>query len=243
MRCTTKRVLRGAGVGVLVLSLALTGCQGKKKNKRKNRGSSSTSHSRTVGGSAGRGSGGGGSLTGAQDASAVLPTADRMPAALRTVTDEPSSRAKAPTNCKQPSAKCRNAVAYGDAGYGSADRSKGAGFDVVVYRNAKAAAKAFKAWDNYARTSGSTIQMLNTQAYDTGSFTFQYKKPARENTQETVILRGKYIGVLDYRAATNSPKSGASSTLTGLSRMYTERLRQVAAHETPTASAAGIKVA
>ncbi|MGQ4385806.1 hypothetical protein [Streptomyces sp. SAS_270] len=247
VRCTTKRALRGAGVGVLVLSLALTGCQSK-KNKKKHRGSSSTSHSRTVGGSTGTGSRGtgstgGGSLSGAQDAQDVLPAADTMPAALRTVTEGASSRAKAPTNCKEPSAKCRNAVAHGDVGYSSTDHGEGARFEVIVYRNARAASKAFRAWDSNVRNRTSALQVLKAPTYDAGSVTFQYKAAARAHTQETVILQGSYIGILDYRSDANSARAGASTTLTGLTRMYAERLRQVAADETPTASAAGVEVA
>ncbi|WP_369250702.1 hypothetical protein [Streptomyces sp. R41] len=236
VRCTTKRVLRGAGVGVLVLSLALTGCQGK-KHKKKSRGYSSTSRSRTNGGSTG-----GGSLTGARQAQSVLPPADSMPTALRTVTEALSSRAKAPTSCKEPSSKCRNAVAHGDVGYSGSGAGEGARFEVIVYSNAKAASKAFNAWDSYARNRTSKLQVLNTRTYDAGSVTFQNKSVSKEHTQETVILQGKYIGTLEHRADTNSARSGASGTLTGLAQMYAERLRQLAAGDTPTASAAGLKV-
>lgn len=239
MRCTTKRVLRGAGVGVLVLSLALTGCQGK-KSKKKSRGKSSTSRSRTIGGTSGGSSNkGGGSLSGAQQAQSVLPPADSMPTALRTVSEALSSRAKAPTSCKEPSSKCKNAVAHGDVGYRGTAL---AGFEVIVYSNARAAKKAFRSWDSYVRNSASKYQVLNTATYDAGSVTFRFKSGSDANVQETVILQGKFIGTLDYRDDANLAKPGAAGTLTGLAQMYAERLRQIAADETPTASAAELKV-
>ncbi|WP_369264227.1 hypothetical protein [Streptomyces sp. R35] len=243
VRCTTKRVLRGAGVGVLVLSLALTGCQGK-KNKKKSRGKSSTSRSRTIGGTSGGTSGGSssksvGSLSGARQAQSVLPPADSMPTALRTVTSPLSSRAKAPTSCKDPSSKCKNAVAHGDVGYRGTDITS---FDVIVYSNARAAKKAFTSWDSHIRNSASKYQVLDAATYDAASVTFQFKSASDANVRETVILQGKFIGTLDYRDDTDFVNAGASDTLAGLARMYAERLRQVAADETPTASAAGLKV-
>ncbi|WP_330308984.1 MULTISPECIES: hypothetical protein [unclassified Streptomyces] len=239
VRCTTKRVLRGAGVGVLVLSLALTGCQGK-KSKKKSRGKSSTSRSRTVGGtSGGSGNKSGGSLSGARQAQSVLPPTDSMPTALRTVTSPLSSRAKAPTSCKEPSSKCKNTVAHGDVGYRGTDITS---FEVIVYSNARAAKKAFGSWDNHIRNSASKYQVLDAATYDAGSVTFQFKSASDANVRETVILQGKFIGTLDYRDDTDFANAGASDALAGLARMYAERLRQVVAGETPTASAAGLKV-
>ncbi|MFF4349332.1 hypothetical protein [Streptomyces sp. NPDC001530] len=239
VRCTTKRVLRGAGVGVLVLSLALTGCQDK-KHKKKSRGYSSTSRSRTTGGSTG-GSTGGTSLTGAQAAQSVLPPADSMPSALRTVADTMYTSARGPKSCKDPAAKCKNAVARGDVGYSTSDKSEGARFEVIVYRNASAAAKAFRAWNSHAQ-GNSKLQVIDTQAYGAGSVTFHYKTPSLSTRQETVILQGKYIGTLTHRDQDNVSLTTVSGTLTGLDRMYAERLRQLAAGDTPTASAAGLAV-
>ncbi|MEU9207134.1 hypothetical protein AB0D27_04075 [Streptomyces sp. NPDC048415] len=235
VRCTTKRVLRGAGVGVLVLSLALTGCQGK-KHKKKSRGLSSTSRSRTTGGSTS-----GTSLTGAQAAKSVLPSAEDMPSALRTVADTPYTSARGPKSCKDPAARCKNAVARGDVGYSTSDRGEGARFEVIVYRNASAASKAFRAWKTYAQDN-SKLQVLDTQASGSHSMTFHYRTSSLEASQETVILRGKYIGTLTHRDQDNVSLTTASATLTGLDRMYAERLRQLAADETPTASAAALKV-
>ena len=53
-------------------------------------------------------------------------------------------------------------------------------------------------------------QVLDATSYDAGSVTFQYKSAAKEGTQETVILQGKFIGTLEYRSEANSARAGAS---------------------------------
>ncbi|MFE0099782.1 hypothetical protein [Streptomyces sp. NPDC059009] len=241
----TARAARGLGIGVLALSLALTGCASKKNKKSKKR-KSSSSHSRTIGGATGGSAAnhrkkGGGSLAGAQSAQAVLPPATAMPAALRTVTTEPHSRAKAPTLCKDPGSKCKNAVAYGGAGYSTNDKAQGASYDVIVYRDARAARRAFAAWDAYVKNDERELRELLDSGYGADSVTFTYRTLAQKGTQETVILQDKYIGTLQHRDKA-SATSGVRPVLADLSEVYAQRLRQAADGETPTASAATVKV-
>ncbi|WP_371526155.1 hypothetical protein OG302_08275 [Streptomyces sp. NBC_01283] len=230
------------GVGVLVLSLALTGCGGKKKNK-KHKSRSGSSHSRTIGGTTG-GSGakgtGTGSLGGAQDAKAILPPADTMPAALRTVSTELHSRAKAPSVCKDPGGKCKNAVANGRVGYRSNDKAEGASYDLVVYRNDRAARRAFAAWDSYVRNNKHELKVVDGPERGADSVTFGFTGPARKNTREIVILQGKFVATLGLRD--NAGSADATQDLGVLAEVYAQRLRQASQGETPTATAANATV-
>ncbi|MGH4028586.1 hypothetical protein ACQB60_06570 [Actinomycetota bacterium Odt1-20B] len=242
----TARAARGLGIGVLALSLALTGCAGKKNKKSKKR-KSSSSHSRTIGGTTGGSAAnhrkkGGGSLAGARSAQAVLPPATAMPAALRTVTTEPHSRAKAPTLCKDPGGKCKNAVANGAAGYSTNDKAQGASYDVIVYRDARSAQRAFTAWEAYVSNNKRELREVLDSGYGQDSLTFAYKDVAHKGTQETVILDDKYIGTLTQRGR-HDPVGGVRPLLADLAKVYAQRLGQAARGETPTASAANVKVA
>jgi len=86
------------------------------------------------------------------------------------------------------------------------------------------------------------LRVFNSQADGAGSVTFHYKAMTLATRQETVIPQGKYIGTLTRRDQDNVSFATASGALSGLAQMYAEQLRQVAAGETPTASAAGLKV-
>ncbi|GAA1900249.1 hypothetical protein GCM10009837_23730 [Streptomyces durmitorensis] len=229
------------GVGVLVLSLALTGCGGKKKNKKHKSGSGS-SHSRTIGGATGGGSAakGGGSLSGAQDAKAVLPPTDTMPAALRNVGTELHSRAKAPSVCKAPGGKCKNAVANGQVGYHSNDKGEGASYDVIVYRDDRAAQRAFAAWDSYVRDNKHELKVVDGPKQGADSVAFGFTRPAEKNTLEIVILQGKYVGTLKLRD--NSGPAEARQDLGVLAEVYATRLLQATRDEAPSATAANVKV-
>ncbi|MEV5976286.1 hypothetical protein [Streptomyces sp. NPDC052114] len=243
MRFTTGGTTRAVGVGVLVLSLALTGCGGKKSKKKHKHGSSS-SHSRTVGGATGGSAGkakGAGSLSGARRAEAILPPAGTMPAALRTVTTELHSRAKAPSVCKDPGGKCKGAIANGRVGYRTGDRAEGVGYDVIVYRNAHAAQRAFTAWESFARNNTRQLKVVDGPSQGGGSITYAYKTAAKKNTQEIVIFQGDCIGTLEVRDTAGAAAAG--SDLKKLSEVYAARLRQAAQDETPTASAADVTVA
>ncbi|MFG2497526.1 hypothetical protein ACGFSB_04840 [Streptomyces sp. NPDC048441] len=244
MRLTTGGTTRAVGVGVLVLSLALTGCGGKKKN-RKHKSGSGSSHSRTIGGatggSSGKGTGTGtGSLSGAQDAKAILPPTDTMPAALRNVSTELHSRAKAPSVCKDPGGKCKNAVANGQVGYRSGDKGEGAAYDLIVYRNDRAAQRAFTAWDSYVRNNHHELKVVEGPQQGADSVAFGFTRPAEKNIQEIVILQGKFVGTLKLRD--NSGSANARKDLNVLSEVFATRLLQATQDEAPTATAADARV-
>ncbi|GAA3098918.1 hypothetical protein GCM10010449_22780 [Streptomyces rectiviolaceus] len=226
---------------MLVLSLALTGCGGKKKNKKSKSGSGS-SHSRTVGGATGGGAAGkgAGSLSGAQDAKAILPPADTMPAALRNVSTELHSRAKAPSVCKDPGGKCKGAVANGQVGYRSSDKSELAGYDLIVYRNETAAERAFAAWKSYAENNHHELKVLDGPSQGEASITYGYKTPAKKNTQTIVIFQGKYVATLDLRDDSGEGKT--QRDLLTLSEVFATRMLQATRDETPSATAANVKV-
>lgn len=242
MRFTTGGTARAVGVGVLVLSLALTGCGGKKSKKKHKRGSSS-SHSRTIGGttggSGGRGTGTG-SLSGARDAKAILPPLETMPTALRGVSTEPYSRAKAPSVCKDPGGRCKGAVANGQVGYRSDDKTESAGYDLIVYRNTRAAERAFAAWESYAWGNKRELKVLDALPQGDASITYGYRTPARKNTRTIVIRQGAYIATLDLRD--NSGQAAARKDLKALAEVYATRMLQAARDEAPTASAADVRV-
>ncbi|MGW6054598.1 hypothetical protein [Streptomyces sp. NPDC055189] len=240
MRFTTGGTTRAVGVGVLVLSLALTGCGGKKKNK-KHKSRSGSSHSRTIGGAAGGSAAkGAGSLSGARDAKAILPPAETMPAALRTVSAELHSRAKAPSVCKEPTGKCKGAVANGRVGYRSNDKAEGASYDLIVYRNESAAGLAFAVWDRYVRNNKHELQVVQAPRQGSGSVTFGFAGPAQQNTREIVILQGKFVATLKVRDTSGAAE--ATKDLNVLAEVYATRLRQAAQNETPTATAANARV-
>ncbi|MGW2231605.1 hypothetical protein [Streptomyces formicae] len=242
MRFTTGGTTRAVGVGVLVLSLALTGCGGK-KNKKKHKSGSGSSHSRTIGGATGGSGGGrtsGGSLGGAQDAKAILPPLDAMPTALRTVSTKPYSRAKAPSVCKDPGGRCKGAVANGRAGYRSDDKGESAGYDLIVYRNERAAERAFTAWKSYVENNRHELEVLGGPSQGDASITYGYTAPTRKTSQSIVIREGAYIATLDLRD--DSGRAYARKDLRALSEVYAERMRQAARDETPTASAADVRV-
>lgn len=241
MRLTTGGTTRAVGVGVLVLSLALTGCGGKKKNK-KHTSRSGSSHSRTIGGTTGGGSAakGAGSLSAAQDAKAILPPTDTMPAALRDVSAELHSRAKAPSLCKDPGGKCKNAVANGQVGYRSNDKGESASYDLIVYRNDRAAQRAFAAWDSYVRNNKHELKVLDGPQQGADSVAFGFTGPAEKNTQEIVILQGKFVATLKLRD--NSGAAEARKDLSVLAEVFAQRLTQATQGETPTATAANVRV-
>ncbi|MCF3121643.1 hypothetical protein IPZ68_18310 [Streptomyces arenae] len=242
MRFTTGGTTRAVGVGVLVLSLALTGCGGKKDKKKHKRGSSS-SHSRTIGGTTGGSAGkakGAGSLGGARQAEAILPPADTMPAALRTVATELHSRAKAPSVCKDPGGTCKGAVANGQVGYRSDDNAESAGYDLVVYRNERSAERAFTAWKSYVENNHRELKVLDGPPQGDASISYGYTRPAKKTSQSIVIREGRYIATLDLRD--NSGPAYARKDLQVLSEVYATRLRQAAQDETPSATAADVRV-
>lgn len=241
MRLTTGGTTRAVGVGVLVLSLALTGCGGKKKNKKHKSGSGS-SHSRTVGGATGGGSAGkgAGSLAGAQDAEAILPPLDTMPAALHDVSIKPYSRAKAPSVCKDPGGKCKGAVANGQVGYRGNDNAESASYDLIVYKNERAAERAFTAWKAYVENNHHELKVLPGQPQGDGSITYGYTTPAKKTSRSIVIFEGNYVATLDLRD--NSGQASARKDLEALSKVYATRMLQAAQDETPTATAADVKV-
>ncbi|MGW5862767.1 hypothetical protein ACWFRJ_11425 [Streptomyces sp. NPDC055239] len=240
MRFTTGGTTRAVGVGVLVLSLALTGCGGKKKNK-KHKSRSGSSHSRTIGGvTGGSAAKGAGSASGARDAEAILPPADTMPAALRTVSTELHSRAKAPSVCKDPGGKCKGAVANGQVGYHSSDQAEGASYDLIVYRNDRAAQRAFEAWDSYVRGDKRELKVVDGPRQGADSVAFGFTGPARKNTREIVILQGKFVATLKLRD--NSGPAYATKDLGVLADVYAKRLLQASQGETPTATAADARV-
>ncbi|MFE0170771.1 hypothetical protein ACFWZ2_00520 [Streptomyces sp. NPDC059002] len=248
MRFTTGGTTRAVGVGVLVLSLALTGCGGKKDKKKHKRGSSS-SHSRTIGGTTGGGTSSGsagkgkgaGSLSGAQEAEAILPPRDTMPAALRDVGTELHSRAKAPSVCKDPGGKCKGAVANGQVGYRSNDKAEGASYDLIVYRNDRAAQRAFTAWDSYVRNNKHELTILAGPHRGADSVAYTYKTPAKKNTQTIVIFQGRYVGTLEVRDT--AAKASTQGDLKKLSEVFAVRLAQATKGQEPTASGADITVA
>ncbi|MFE0134090.1 hypothetical protein ACFWY6_21370 [Streptomyces sp. NPDC059037] len=228
------------GVGVLVLSLALTGCGGKKKNKKHKSGSGS-SHSRTIGGATGGSAGkGAGSLSGAEDAKAILPPLDTMPAALRTVSTKPYSAAKKPSVCKDPSGKCKGAVANGQVGYRTNDKAESASYDLIVYKNGTAAERAFHAWKSYAENNHRELKVLDGPPQGNASITYGYTNPALKTSQRIVILQGKFVATLDIRD--NSGQANTRKDLEGLAEVYATRMQQVTQDETPTATAANVKV-
>ncbi|MEU6673364.1 hypothetical protein [Streptomyces sp. NPDC046853] len=240
MRLTTGGTTRAVGVGVLVLTLALTGCGGKKKNKKHKTGSGS-SHSRTIGGAAGGSAAkGAGSLSGARDAKAILPPAETMPAALRTVSAELHSRAKAPSVCKEPTGKCKGAVANGRVGYRSNDKAEGASYELIVYRRESAAGLAFAAWDNYVRTNTHKLKVVEGPRQGSGSVAFGSVGSGQQNTRQIVILQGKYVATLKIRD--NSGSAEAMKDLNVLAEVYATRLQQASRGETPTATAANTRV-
>ncbi|MGW5733733.1 MULTISPECIES: hypothetical protein [unclassified Streptomyces] len=236
MRWTTGGTTRAVGVGVLVLTLALTGCGGKKKNKKHTSGSGS-SHGRTVGGaSGGSAAKGAGALNGARDVRAILPPAETMPANLRTVSTELHSRAKAPSVCKEPTGKCKGAVANGRVGYRSDDKAEGASYELIVYRRESAASLAFAVWDNYVRTHTRELKVVQAPKLGAGSVTFGFAGSARQNTREIVILQGKFVATLKIRDDSGSAE--AMKDLNVLAEVYATRLQQASRGETPTATAA-----
>ncbi|TGB15008.1 hypothetical protein [Streptomyces sp. MZ04] len=242
MRFTTGGTTRVIGVGVLVLSLALTGCGGKKKNKKHKSGSGS-SHSRTIGGATGGSSSkgkGAGSLSGAQDAKAILPPLDTMPTALRNVSTKPYSRAKAPSVCKDPGGKCKGAVANGQVGYRSNNKGESASYDLIVYKNGTAAERAFHAWKSYAENNHRELKVLDGPPQGNASITYGYTDPAMKTSQRIVILQGNFVATLDVRD--NSGQANASKDLQVLSEVYATRMLQATQDETPSATAANITV-
>ncbi|MEU7577217.1 hypothetical protein AB0B50_06380 [Streptomyces sp. NPDC041068] len=242
MRFTTGGTTRAVGVGVLVLSLALTGCGGKKDKKKHKRGSSS-SHSRTVGGATGGPGGartGGGSLSGAQDAEAILPPRDTMPAALRTVSVKPHSRAKAPSVCKDPGGRCKGAVAHGQVGYRSNDKAESAGYELIVYRNERSAERAFTDWKSYVENNRHELEVFDGSPQGDASISYGYTKPAKKTSQSIVIRQGRYIATLDLRD--NSGQAYARKDLQVLSEVYATRMLQAAQDRVPSATAANVRV-
>ncbi|MEU8953063.1 hypothetical protein AB0C93_02025 [Streptomyces sp. NPDC048518] len=239
VRFTTGGTTRAVGVGVLVLSLALTGCEGK-KDKKRGKHKASSSHSRTVGGASGGRAAGTGSLSAARRAEAILPPLGTMPAALRHVSTELHSRAKAPSVCKDPGGKCKGAVANGRVGYRSGDKSEGAGYDVIVYKNARAAERAFTAWQSYAQNNKHEVTVLEGPPHGDASLMYGYESPARTNTLTMVIRQDQYIGTLDVRD-TSGPVAGRAD-MKALSEVYAKRLLQATRDETPSATAAHVKV-
>ncbi|QES44961.1 hypothetical protein DEJ49_31745 [Streptomyces venezuelae] len=243
MRFTTGGTTRAVGVGVLVLSLALTGCGGKKDKKKHKRGSS-TSHGRTVGGhTGGKGTGGSagtGSLSAARRAQAILPPLDTMPTALRHVGTELHSRAKAPSVCEDPGGKCKGAVANGRVGYLTGDKTEGASYELIAYKNTRAAERAFAAWESYAHNAKREITVLDGAPQGSESTIYAYKTPAKKNTVTMVIRQDEYIGTLDLRDT--SGRAAGRKDLAALSEVYAERLAQATRNETPSATAAHVKV-
>ncbi|MFD6437037.1 hypothetical protein [Streptomyces venezuelae] len=242
MRFTTGGTTRAVGVGVLVLSLALTGCGGKKDKKKHKRGSSS-SHGRTVGGGTGATGGkrtGTGSVGAARQAQAILPPLDTMPAALRHVGTELHSRAKAPSVCKDPGGKCKGAVANGQVGYLTGDRTEGASYELIAYRDTRAAERAFAAWETYVHNNSREITVLDGAPQGNDSTIYAYKSPAKRNTVTMVIRQDEYIGTLDLRDT--SGRAAGRKDLAALSEVYAQRLAQATRNETPSATAAHVKV-
>ncbi|MET8686991.1 hypothetical protein ABZV77_22515 [Streptomyces sp. NPDC004732] len=241
MRFTTGGTTRAVGVGVLVLSLALTGCGGK-KNKKKNKRGSSSSHSRTVGGATGgKGTGTGtGSLSAARRAQEILPPLDTMPAALRHVGTELHTRAKAPSLCKDPGGKCKGAVANGRVGYLTANKAEGASYDLIAYRNTRAAERAFASWESYVQHNKREVAALDGAPQGDESTVYAYKSSAKGNTVTMVIRQGEYIGTLDLRDTAG--RAAGRKDLAALSEVYAERLAQATRDETPSATAAHVKV-
>lgn len=235
VRFTTGGMTRAVGVGVLVLSLALTGCDGK-KDKKRGKHKASSSHSRTAGG----GTAGMGSLSAARRAEAILPPLDTMPAALRHVSTELHSRAKAPSVCKDPGGKCKGAVANGRVGYRSGDKAEGAGYDVIVYKNARAAERAFTVWQSYAQNNKHEVTVLQGPPHGDASLMYGYESPSRTNTLTMVIRQDQYIGTLDVRDASGA--LAARTDMKALSEVYAKRLVQATQDETPSATAAHVKV-
>ncbi|WP_157868860.1 hypothetical protein [Streptomyces atriruber] len=239
VRFTTGGTTRAIGVGVLVLSLALTGCGGK-KNKKKHKRGSATSHGRTVGGATGGKGTGTGSVSAARRAQTILPPLDTMPAALRHVGMELHTRAKAPSLCKDPGGKCKGAVANGQVGYRTADKAEGASYDLIAYRNTRAAERAFAAWESYVRHNKHEVAALDGAPQGDESTVYAYKSPAKENTVTMVIRQDEYIGTLDLRDT--SGRAAGQRDLAALSEVYAERLAQATRDETPSATAAHVKV-
>ncbi|MEW2389246.1 hypothetical protein AB0933_12895 [Streptomyces venezuelae] len=237
MRFTTGGTTRAVGVGVLVLSLALTGCGGKKDKKKHKRGSSS-SHGRTVGGhTGGKGTG---SLSAARQAETILPPLDTMPAALRHVGTELHTRAKAPSVCKDPGGKCKGAVANGRVGYVTGDKAEGAGYELIAYRNTRAAERAFAAWESYVHNDQREITVLDGAPQGDESTLYAYKSPAKSNTVTMVIRQDEYIGTLDLRDTAG--RAAGQKDLAALSEVYAQRLAHATRNETPSATAAHVKV-
>lgn len=240
MRWTTGGTTRAVGVGVLVLTLALTGCGGKKKSKKHTSGSGS-SHGRTIGGaSGGSAAKGAGSPSAARDVQAILPPAETMPATLRTVSTELHSRAKAPSVCKEPTGKCKGAVANGRVGYRSDDKAQDASYELIAYRRESAAGLAFAVWDNHVRTHKDELKVVKAPRQGAGSVTFGFTGPTQQNTREIVILQGKYVATLKIRD--NSGSAEAMKDLNVLAEVFATRLRQASQGETPTATAADTRV-
>ncbi|WP_431044671.1 hypothetical protein ACQUSR_23970 [Streptomyces sp. P1-3] len=216
------------GIAVLVLSISLTGCG--KKSKKHNRSHATASSGR--------------SLSGAMAAEEMLPNREAMPGALSMLDGEPVSRAKAPVDCRKPSGKCNGANAHGYVMYKTdAQRSHTAKFDVTVYRNETAAKRAYRSWDRYvnADSNGFRVETINQPiGVEHIAFAEADVDAGMKVRHETVFRQGKYIGEVSYVTAQNA--AATPPTLTGLSAMFAERVRQEADGETPSASAANIPV-
>ncbi|KUL37389.1 hypothetical protein ADL22_21720 [Streptomyces sp. NRRL F-4489] len=174
------------------------------------------------------GCGTGTKLGGADVAKKVLPPGESLPAELRTVADKPSSRPLAAKKCSYfsdtPGGWCKDAVAAGDAGYRSSDKSRTARFHVVVYRSDTAARKAFRLWGPYVRNSSTKYQVLNAETLGSESVAFAGNKDWTRDDQKLVIHQGQFIGTVEYRGST--AQGTADPTLIKLAKMFTERMRQ-----------------
>ncbi|MET8012032.1 hypothetical protein ABZU86_31950 [Streptomyces sp. NPDC005271] len=224
-------MMQAVGLAVLVLSLALTGCSKKgKKGKTRNRSHATVSSGRSVGG--------------ARAAQEMLPNHEAMPTTLSTLDGEPISRAKAPTSCKEPTGKCRGANAHGSVTYkADAGRSKVAQFDVIAYRNEKAAKRAYREWDSYINGDSHSDEFRSeniNQVIGNEHIAFADLRPGKSGRHEALFRQGKYVATVAY--INHEPAKVMPRTLAGLATMFAERIHQKATGETPSASAVNIPV-
>ncbi|MGW7074518.1 hypothetical protein [Streptomyces sp. NPDC054866] len=126
------------------------------------------------------------------------------------------------------------------SGYRTDDKTEGARYDLIVYRNERAAERAFAAWESYARDNKRELKILDGPPQGESSVSYAYKTAAKKHTQTVVIVQGKYIGTLELRDTAGS--AAGRKDLDTLSEVFATRLVQATRGEMPTATAANVRV-
>ncbi|MWA14952.1 hypothetical protein [Streptomyces sp. BA2] len=170
--------------------------------------------------------------------SAARPAADPPPCA----TSAPSCTAapRRPPCARTPAARARTPSPTARSATAPTTKTEGASYDLIVYRNERAAERAFAAWESYARNNKHELKILDGPPQGESSISYAYKTAAKKNTQTVVIFQGKYIGTLELRDTAGNA-AGRKDLLT-LSEVFATRLVQATRGETPTATAANVRV-